>query len=810
MSGTDEVQSRHPQLTFAQLLKRLRLAADLTQEELAERADVSARLISDIERGTIKRSRRDTVQMLADGLELSGGERETFTAIARRKPPPTALIQQPSGQPRLDVPSSPIELIGREREITAITSFLNQPEVRLLTLNGPGGAGKTQLALAAAKRIASTFPDGVVFVDLAPLIRAQDVVPTIARSLDIAGRPGADRLDLVIAELQERRLLLILDNMEHVVASAPEISQLVQRCPDLTILVTSRQPLHLRAEREYSVTPLALPDLESLPDLIELSRVAGVELFVRRAEAARQGFALTQMNARSVAEIVVRLDGLPLAIELAASRIKIMSPAELLDHLQQRLPLLTGGDSDTPARQRTLRAAIDWSYDLLDHRERQLFQRLAVFTGGFGLDAVERVGPPAEAEAPQQVQVLDSLSSLVDRNLLQTLDPAEDDDQTRTRFRMLETIREYALERLSGSTDEIAARDRHAEWCVELAETAEWELIGPNQVEWFATMRREVNNVRAALTWAIETGQAEPAQRICGAIWRFWVAESQLFEARDWTSQSLAISDSVTRRSRARTLNAAGIVAHQLGDFETAESSFKEALSTYEALKDTRGVAYSLGNLGVISDVQQDYRAANERYTRALGVFREINDLSHVGFMLGNLGLIAYFQGEYERANTLLNESLENARQRSDRDSEAIVLGNLGLTATAQGEFERAEDLNAEALKIRLELPNRSHLARCFENFALNATGMGVPERAVRFFAAASALRAEIGSSLPPNDLEHHERAIRRLRSLLTGQQFSRAWEAGVLSPLDEIIGEAVRPGAQITQRDVSGPMPTS
>lgn len=793
---------------FSRLLRSLRTGADLTQEELAERAGVSARLISDLERGRIQRPRRDTIQMLADGLELSGDERQDFVEIARGRAassePDTATSTL---ERRINLPLAPASIVGREREVTATTSLLHQPEVRLLTLTGAGGVGKTRLALEAAARIADTFADGVVFVDLAPVADPALVIPTMARALGVRHQGQAPALEQLVEAIQDRQLLVVLDNLEHLVAAAPEIAQLLERCPELTLLATSRQPLRLRAEREYPVAPLALPDLKKLPPQDELSRIPAIDLFVRRAEAVRPSFALTADNAAAIAEIAVRLDGLPLAIELAAARVRVLSPAELLSRLEHSLPLLTGGAADLPARQQTLRATIDWSHEILDEAERRLFRRLAVFAGGFTLHAAEVVAGGDATQPDEPHDVLDILTSLIDKSLLRALPPPDDGgSQTVTRFGMLETLREYSLEQLAASGEEAEARTRHAHWCVDLVERADPELSGPNQQEWFNRLEAERDNIRAALNWAVEQGQSEIALRLCGSLYRFWVTAAHYAEGRQWTERALKLGPKVTSKPRADSLLGLGVIAYFQGDYERAEAHTEEALATFDAIGDRAGFAYSYANLGLFADVREDYDRAIERYEHALSVFQEMNDAKHSGFMYGNLGLIFYFQGNYERADDALQASLTISRARGDGDGSAITLGNLALVALARGNPDSAEDLQRQSLELRKKLVNRSHLARNFDQFGHIAAARHEPERAVRLFAAADALRTEIGAPLQPNDQVFNDRCIRELKTRLGDAAFRAAWKSGAAMSPNEAIAFALRAEQRTEVHDIPSP----
>ena len=783
---------------IGQLVKQLRTGQTLTQEELAERAGVSARLISDLERGVIQRPRRDTVAMLADGLQLSDSERAEFEALARSTPA-DELPATPSTRPptHLRLPFQPSPLIGREREIAAVTSLILQPDVRLLALTGTGGVGKTRLAIETARRVESAFSDGVTFVDLAPVSDPAFVLQAVARTLGVQYESDDDFVDYLIAALQQARQLVVLDNVEHVIATAPVLANFISHCPGLKLLITSRQPLRLRAEREYPVAPLTLPDLDHIPALDELGRIPAVELFVARTEAIRPAFALTETNAKLIAELAVRLEGLPLAIELAAARLRVLTPHELLERLERRLPLLTGGALDLPERQQTLRAAIDWSHELLSPGERALFRRLAVFAGGFTLDAAQAVA--GDEDAGSTSATVDTVTSLVEKNLLRTLTPDMDQEAV-SRFAMLETIREYAFEHLESAGELAAVRGRHARWMAKLAERAMPELTGPQQRSWFARLRAEDNNLRAALAWSIDSGDAETAQRMCGRLFRYWITEGLLAEGRRWMDRALAMEPACTTRERAQTLLGATVICYFQGDYALAEAHGAAALETFDCLGDATGVASSHGNLGLIADAREDYPLAIERYQRALDLFRALDDEMHVNFMLGNLGLIAYLQGDYDRAVPLLEESLALARKRGDDNSVAISLGNLGLVALACGQLDDAESLQREALQVRRTVRNLSHLARTIENLALIAAARSQAERVATLFGAAAEIRAETGARLLPGDQEQQDRAQRAARARVGDSAFEAAWTRGAALEVEAAIELALRAGIDVSQ----------
>jgi predicted ATPase/DNA-binding XRE family transcriptional regulator len=781
-------------LAFGHHLKRLRVSADLTQEELAERAGVSARLISDLERGTIHRPRRDTVQLLADGLRLRGSERDTFVALARGQPvtPPDA----PVSLPPYSLPRPPTPIVGRRQELATALALLLDPEVNLLTLIGTGGVGKTRLALEIGSRAVEAIPDGAAFVDLAPVRTPELVLAAIARALKVQADPEVPLRQTVVDFMQGKLLLLILDNFEHVLVAAPVVADLLAACRELTILATSRKPLHIRAEHQFPVGPLTLPDLDKVLRPAELVEVPAVELFVRRAQAANRDFSLSTENARTIAEITVRLDGLPLAIELAATRANVLSPVALLAHLERRLPLLTRGFQDLPERQQALRATLDWSHDLLTTAEQTLFRRLAVFTGGCTLDGAAAVSgassppdsPQPEFRSPNGPLLPDLLAGLVDTSLLRPL-PG---DGGELRYGMLETVREYGLEHLAAAGEEATVRRWHLTWCLDLAKRAEPELTGANQQHWFACLQTEHDNLRAALARAISENDAEAALGLSGALYRFWATQGYYEEGRRWLETALALSSGARSAPRGHALLGTGVMAFFQGRYDQAETCWRESLSLFRSLGDTTGVAYSHGNLGLVADAQGDYEGAIASYEEALALFRQLDDRTFIAYMLHNLGLIAYFQGHHDRAMALYEESLALVRALEDQNSIAMTLGNLGLVAFVQGDYEQALALQHEALTLGRKLTNKPWLARGIEHFALIAAATNASERAARLFGAAAALREQFNASLPPNDREFNARYIAEATAQLGPERFAAAWAEGQAMSSDEAIDYAL------------------
>jgi predicted ATPase len=637
--------------------------------------------------------------------------------------------------------------VGREQDLKEVTGFLGRPEVRLLTLTGVGGVGKTRLAIEAAREAAELFPDDVAFVGLASLNNAELIVPTVARSLDLRETEGRMPREALHAHLREKHLLLVLDNFEHLLEAAPEVAELIEACPELIVLVTSRAPLRVRGEQEYPVPPLSLPASTLSPDPEEVLGSPSGQLFVERARAASPTFGLAGGNAAAVAAICWRLSGLPLALELAAAKVRFLSPPDLLVRLDQMLS--AGGARDLPPRQRTMRATLDWSHDLLSEGEKALFRRLSVFAGGFALEAAEAVeAKPGAAEEMDTGEVLELLGRLIEQSLVVA---QAGEDGAEMRYGMLEPVRQYGLELLQHADEVEETRRRHAEYYVDLAEQAAPELKGPAQVAWSDRLEEEHDNLRAALSWTFERGEYGLGLRLVGALGEFWYTRGYLSEGRRWLDEALAQAVETQEASaRAKALNWAATTAWGQGDFERAVALGEEGLALAKNAGDPPTVATALYTVGRAAFFADKLERAASLVEEAASLQRTSGDTAGLARSLLLLGWVAAARCDYERAMILREEAFVLG-ERAEDDFTTILSRALGaFAALGLGDHRRARELCKEGVELAWQRNMRRNTAVHLHVSASLASSRGESVRSARLWGAAEALYENISTVFSP------------------------------------------------------------
>jgi non-specific serine/threonine protein kinase len=662
-------------------------------------------------------------------------------------------------------------IIGRRSEISEITHLLRDDRVRLVTLTGIGGTGKTRLAHAVAETMLPEFADGVFMIELSSVSLPELVPASIAQPLGVKDAGGRPVLDILKDYLSDKHTLLVLDNFEQIVDAAPQIAELLAAAEGLKLLVTSRFLLHITAEREFVVPPLSPPAGDLLSSFETIRRNDAVQLFTERAQAVDPEFELTAENARSVAEICGRLEGLPLAIELAAARTRILSPSAILSKLDSRLRFLTGGPRDLPERQRTMQGAIDWSYDLLNENEKAVFRRLSVFSGSFSVEAAEAI---CGSLTPDDVEVIDAISSLLDKSLLIRIEGRGGEH----RFSMLEVVREYAEQALQAAGENESATHAHSEYFVSLGEKAEPFLQAAQTAEWLDRLEEEHDNLRAAMQWSLKNDPSL-AVRLAVSVRNFWLLHSHLGEGYRWLKAALERGGEPPAALRFKLMNGLGLAARFRSDFETARKAYADGLAAGKEAGDKQGVALSSRGLGLVAMQQGDAVAAREYFESGLAISRELDDKFGIAISLSFLGDLARTEKDFGRARPLFEESIALFRGLDNKSALSDALNNLGAACLGDGELALSKKHFAEAANLAFDLGNKITISNSLDGFAALAVENNKMKRAAHLCGAAEALRDSIGYRIEPAEEVFRNAYLEKLRVGLGDHEFNEAYERG-------------------------------
>jgi predicted ATPase/DNA-binding CsgD family transcriptional regulator len=685
-----------------------------------------------------------------------------------------------------NLPLALTPFVGRKKERADLLRLLADPIRRLLTLVGPGGIGKTRLALQVAAEVPTQYPDGVWFVQLADLSEPALVPQAVAAELAVKEQRDRPLVDTLASRLQPMHLLLVLDNCEHLLNACAQLAHsLLTTCPDLRILATSREPLHVIGEVEWLVPSLSLPDAQNLPPVEDLIGYEAIRLFLDRAEASVPSFTVTDQNAPTISRICERLDGLPLAIELAAAWVNVLSVEQIATRLDDRFRLLVAVGHTYSARQQALESTLDWSHDLLSEQERVLFRRLAIFVGDFDLDAVEAVCASPEADP---AGTLELLARLVDKSLV----VAERKEGQERRYRLLETVRQYGLEKLRASGEEAQLGDAHLAWFLALAEQAEPYLWGTAEVASVAWLESERDNLRAALQWSLENDRIEESLRLAAKLAWYWYVRAQLHEGRHWLEHALAAGASASASSRAPALAAAGTLAVQQGDHEQAATRLRQAIALHSEWGGSILTGWSMVQLGLLALFDGDYSRADELLDESMALFTAASDQAGIATVRLYQGIVTCYRGQHAAAAELLRQSLTSLRDLGDAVGVARAIHGLGMVARHQGDPTGAQTLFREALQVATATGARLEVAECLEDLAGVACIQRQPHQAAQLFGAAEALREAIGVDRPAGIRSDYDRDVAATRTQLVEQAFTAAWATGRSLTLEEVITRAL------------------
>jgi predicted ATPase/DNA-binding winged helix-turn-helix (wHTH) protein len=716
-----------------------------------------------------------------------------FTTEAHAAPDPTAAptAANPPSTPALYVPSPSFtnlpsqrtSFVGRGDEKQTIRSLLMQPEIRLVTLTGPGGTGKTRLALEVASSLADTFINGTVFIPLAAVTEPPMVLRAIGQALSIKEKVGDQPVETIINTIRDKHLLIILDNFEQVVAAAPYISELLEGCPSIKVLVTSRAVLQIYGEHEYLVPPLALPDQHDSYPPDALATFSAIALFVERARAGNRLFQLTNENAEAVTSICTRLDGLPLAIELVTARVKYQSPQALWDRLQTNtaLSLLTGGPRDLGTRQQTLRAAIAWSYDLLAPEERQLFNRLAVFEDGYRVEAIERV---CDIAGDLLLHPFDGMVVLMDKSLVHF----QQDVEGTTHFAMLQTIREYAQEQLTACGERELLTQRHAEYYLMLVNQPDEVGVGSAEIAWLNFLEQEHGNIRQALRWFIQSMNGEAALTMCSKLWRFWYTRGYFREGLQWLDAGFKINGSTADQTIAKALHAEGMLSMAQGRYDIAIDRLEKALSIWKVQGNKSELANVLNSLGTLAMGQHKYDVATSLFQEALTLFRDSDNKRGVAGTTHNLGIIAFENKDYKTAQRYLQEALYTEREINFILGVVTSLIALGSIAYWEQRYSEAIDYYKESLRVNQQFNDQDCFVICMESLGFVAYDKGEFEIAAILFSAAANLREAVGLTVPETEFHTIQKQKIQRAEEQFGEQWHSWWVEGKHMRIDAVI----------------------